>query len=186
LREWRHETPRRNPKSSEGLVLKKLLAGLAAGLTVLVAPLAQAEGKVTVFAAASLKNALDAVNAACEADVGELATVSYAASSALARQIEEGAPADVYMSADRDWMKYLSDKSLIKADTETRLLGNSIVLIAPADSSASIESGQNFDLAGLLGDERLAMANVDAVPAGKYSKAALESLGVWASVEGKV
>ncbi len=167
-------------------MLKKLLAGLAAGLTVLVAPLAQAEGKVTVFAAASLKNALDAVNAACEADVGELATVSYAASSALARQIEEGAPADVYMSADRDWMKYLSDKSLIKADTETRLLGNSIVLIAPADSSASIEIGQNFDLAGLLGDERLAMANVDAVPAGKYSKAALESLGVWASVEGKV
>jgi molybdate transport system substrate-binding protein len=149
-------------------------------------PSALAQEKVTVFAAASLKNALDAVNAACEADVGEAATVSYAASSALAKQIEEGAPADVFMSADLDWMKYLSDKNLIKADTETKLLGNSIVLVAPADSSASVEIGANFDLASLLGDGRLAMANVDAVPAGKYGKASLESLGVWASVEGKV
>jgi molybdate transport system substrate-binding protein len=149
-------------------------------------PSALAQEKVTVFAAASLKNALDGVNAACEADVGEAATVSYAASSALAKQIEEGAPADVFMSADLDWMKYLSDKNLIKADTETKLLGNSIVLVAPADSSASVEIGANFDLASLLGDGRLAMANVDAVPAGKYGKASLESLGVWASVEGKV
>ena len=168
-------------------MLKKLLAGLvAAGLTMLIASVTQAEEKVTVFAAASLKNALDAVNAACEADVGELATVSYAASSALARQIEQGAPADVFMSADLDWMKYLSDRSLIKADTETRLLGNSIVLVAPADSKVEATIAADFDLAGLLGDGRLAMANVDAVPAGKYGKAALESLGVWASVEGKV
>ncbi len=149
-------------------------------------PSALAQEKVTVFAAASLKNALDAVNAACEADVGEAATVSYAASSALAKQIEEGAPADVFMSADLDWMKYLSDKNLIKANTETKLLGNSIVLVAPADSSAAVEVGPNFDLAGALGDGRLAMANVDSVPAGKYGKASLESLGVWASVEGKV
>ncbi|RLP22523.1 molybdate ABC transporter substrate-binding protein [Mesorhizobium sp. YM1C-6-2] len=147
---------------------------------------AVAQEKVTVFAAASLKNALDAVNTACEADVGEQATVSYAASSALAKQIEEGAPADVFMSADLDWMKYLSDKNLIKADTETKLLGNSIVLVAPADSKIEAKIEKGFDLAGLLGDGRLAMANVDAVPAGKYGKASLESLGAWASVEGKV
>ncbi len=107
---------------------------------------------MTVFAAASLKNALDAVNAACEAEVGEAATVSYAASSALAKQIEEGAPADVFMSADLDWMKYLSDKNLIKTDTETKLLGNQIVLVAPADSTVTTIVGPNFDLAGLLGD----------------------------------
>lgn len=145
-----------------------------------------AQERVTVFAAASLKNALDAVNAACEADVGEQATVSYAASSALAKQIEEGAPADVFMSADLDWMKYLADKNHIKADTETKLLGNSIVLIAPADSKAETKIEKGFDLAGLLGDGRLAMGDVKAVPAGKYGKAALESLGVWASVADKV
>lgn len=165
------------------------LAVAAGGLAAMLlagAPGAVAQEKVTVFAAASLKNALDAVNAACEADVGEQATVSYAASSALAKQIEEGAPADVFMSADLDWMKYLADKNLIKADTETRLLGNSIVLVAPADSKAEATIEKGFDLAGLVGDGKLAMANVDSVPAGKYGKASLEALGVWASVEGKV
>jgi molybdate transport system substrate-binding protein len=149
-------------------------------------PAAFAEETVTVFAAASLKNALDSINGACEADVGEKATISYAASSALARQIEQGAPADVFISADLDWMMYLDDKKLINKDTETHLLGNSIVLVAPADSTAVVEIAPDFDLARLLGDGRLAMANVDAVPAGKYGKAALEKLGVWASVEGKV
>lgn len=162
------------------------LTAAIGGLAMLLATGAQADDRLTVFAAASLKDALDAVNTACEAEVGELATVSYAASSALAKQIEEGAPADVFMSADLDWMKYLADKDLIKADTETQLLGNSIVLIAPADSSASTEIGPNFDLAGLLGDGKLAMANVDSVPAGKYGKASLEALGVWSSVQGSV
>jgi len=145
-----------------------------------------AEDTVTVFAAASLKTALDEINAACEADVGEKATISYAASSALAKQIEQGAPADVFISADLAWMTYLSDKNLTRKDTETRLLGNSIVLIAPADSTAATTIAPNFDLAGLVGDGRLAMANVDAVPAGKYGRSALERLGVWSSVEGKV
>jgi molybdate transport system substrate-binding protein len=177
----------------ESFVLsRRLEAGLAAAIGgVAVVLLVGTSGmlaqeKVIVFAAASLKNALDAVNAACEADVGEAATVSYAASSALAKQIEEGAPADVFMSADLDWMKYLSDRNLIKADTETQLLGNGIVLVAPADSEVKATIAVNFDLAGLLGDGRLAMGDVKAVPAGKYGKAALESLGVWASVEGKV
>ncbi|MGE0500329.1 MAG: molybdate ABC transporter substrate-binding protein [Rhizobiaceae bacterium] len=152
----------------------------------LAASPAAAEERVTVFAAASLKNALDAVNAACEADVGEPATISYAASSALAKQIEQGAPADVFISADLDWMAYLSERNLTKKETETRLLGNSIVLVIPADSGARTEIAPGFDLAGVVGDGWLAMANVDAVPAGKYGKAALEHLGVWASVEGKV
>ena len=114
------------------------------------------------------------------------ATISYAASSALAKQIEEGAPADVFISADLDWMAYLSERGLVKKDTEVQLLGNRIVLVAPADSTAATEIAPGFDLAGLLGDGRLAMANVDAVPAGRYGKAALESLGVWESVADSV
>ena len=164
---------------------RRLIAHLFAISAFLVVPAVAQQGPV-VFAAASLKNALDAVNAACTSDVGGAAIISYAASSALAKQIEQGAPADIFFSADLDWMAYLSDRNLTKKDTETRLLGNRIVLIAPADSqaSATIESG--FDLAGLLGGGKLAMANVDSVPAGKYGKEALEKLGVWSSVEGEV
>jgi molybdate transport system substrate-binding protein len=166
------------------LAITSVLAG-ALALMAGASPL-MAQGKLTVFAAASLKNALDEVNAACAADVGEEATISYAGSSALAKQIEEGAPADVFISADLAWMAYLSDRNLTKKDTELELLGNRIVLIAPADSTAAAEIAPGFDLAGLLGDGKLAMANVDAVPAGKYGKAALEKLGVWASVEADV
>lgn len=159
--------------------------GLAAMLMVVV-PAAYADNKVVVFAAASLKEGLDAVNKACEADVGEVATISYAASSALARQIESGAPADVFISADLDWMKYLSDRKLTKPETEMKLLGNQIVLVAPRDSKVETRIEKGFDLAGLVGDGKLAMGDVKAVPAGKYGKAALESLGVWSSVKGKV
>lgn len=147
---------------------------------------AQAADNVVVFAAASLKNALDGVNAAWKAETGKEATISYAASSALAKQIEAAAPADVFVSADLEWMKYLSDKKLIKSGTEVQLLRNRIVLIAPKDSSASITIAPNFALADLVGDGKLAMADVKAVPAGKYGRASLEALGVWASVEGKV
>ncbi len=144
---------------------------------------AAAQENVTIFAAASMKNALDAVAASW---IGGKATISYAASSALAKQIEEGAPADIFVSADLDWMKYLSDRNLTKKDTETRLLGNTIVLIAAADSAASAKLESGFDLAGLLAGGKLAMANVDSVPAGKYGKAALESLGIWNSVSASV
>lgn len=161
------------------------VAGLGA-LLIGAVPAAHAEDKVVVFAAASLKDALDGVNKACVADVGEAATISYAASSALAKQIEAGAPADVFISADLDWMKYISDKHLTKPATEVKLLGNQIVLVAPKDAKAQTTITKGFDLAGLIGDGKLAMGDVKAVPAGKYGKAALESLGVWASVEGKV
>jgi molybdate transport system substrate-binding protein len=167
-----------------GIRLAAAIASIAAIMFSVAA--SSAQEKIVVFAAASLKNALDAVNAACEADVGEQATISYAASSALAKQIEQGAPADIFISADLDWMKYLSDKKLTKQQTELKLLGNRIVLIAPNDSTAEADIAPNFDLAGLVGDGRLAMGNIKAVPAGKYGKAALERLGVWASVEAKV
>ena len=162
---------------------------LAAGLAAMLAaplPAALAQDTVTVFAAASLKNALDDINAAWKDETGKEATISYAGSSALARQIEEGAPADVFISADLAWMAYLSDRNLTRKDTEVELLGNRIVLIAPADSTAAIGIAPGFDLAGALGDERLAMANTDSVPAGKYGKAALEALGVWDAVSARV
>ena len=160
--------------------------GLAALISFGSAQSAIAGDNVTVFAAASLKNAMDAVNEACAVEVGGKATISYAGSSTLAKQIEQGAPADVFMSANLDWMTYLADRGLIREGTEVQLLGNSIVLIAPVDSTADIEIKTGFDLSGVLGDGRLAMANVDAVPAGKYGKAALETLGVWSAVESKV
>ncbi|WP_406873639.1 molybdate ABC transporter substrate-binding protein [Aminobacter sp. P9b] len=168
-----------------GLRLVAAAGGLAAMLSFGL-PSARADGDVVVFAAASLKNALDAVDAAWKAESGKSATASYAASSALSKQIEEGAPADVFISADLDWMKYLADKKLIKDGSDVKLLGNRIVLVAPKDSGAKAEIAPNFDLAALLGDGRLAMGDVKAVPAGKYGKAALEKLGVWSSVEGKI
>lgn len=147
---------------------------------------ASAAEKVTVFAAASLKNALDSITASWKTDAGKETAVSYAASSALAKQIEENAPADVFISADLDWMKKLSDAKLIKEGSEVQLLGNRIVLVAPKDSKAETKIEKGFDLAGLVGDGKLAMGDIKAVPAGKYGKMALESLGVWDKMEGKV
>lgn len=168
--------------SVAGMIAGGMVLALAAGLSVAHAD----DSKVTVFAAASMKNALDAVNKACATEVGEEATISYAASSALAKQIEEGAPADVFISADLDWMKYLHDKNLVKPDTEKQLLGNAIVLVAPKDSAAEAKLEKGFDLAGLLKGGKLAMGEVKSVPAGKYGKEALEKLGIWSSVEGSV
>jgi molybdate transport system substrate-binding protein len=142
--------------------------------------------KVTVFAAASMKNALDAINAEWAKESGNEATVSYAASSALAKQIEQGAPADIFISADLAWMDYVTEKKLIEAESRSNLLGNRIVLVAPADKAKPVDIKKDFDIAGLVGDGRLAMGAVDSVPAGKYGKAALEKLGVWSSVEKKV
>ncbi len=158
---------------------------IAAALAAVMLPLAisllpaSAADKVTVFAAASMKTALDSANKAW----GHEVTVSYAASSALAKQIESGAPADVFISADLDWMKYLSDRKLVKDDSRTNLLGNRIVLVAPKDVAKPVDIKPGFDLAGLLKGGKLAMGEPKSVPAGKYGKAALEKLGVWSSVE---
>lgn len=174
---------------TERRALLRFVGAAAATLWLSGMPFAQpaaAAEKVTIFAAASLKNALDAVNAAWQAEAGKETTVSYAASSALAKQIEAGAPADVFISADLAWMDYVAEKKLIKDDTRSNLLGNRIVLVAGSEHPAPIDIKQGFDLKGLLGDEKLAMGAVDSVPAGKYGKAALEKLGVWPSVEKNV
>jgi molybdate transport system substrate-binding protein len=142
--------------------------------------------EVVVFAAASLKNALDDIKTQYERDTGRHVAVSYAASSTLAKQIEAAAPADIFISADLDWMDYLAERKLIKPGSRVDLLGNSIVLIAPANSTASISIGPNFPLASRLGNGRLAMADPNAVPAGKYGKAALEKLGVWSAVADRI
>lgn len=136
-----------------------------------------------VFAAASLRNALDAVAARYHAETGHSVSISYAGSSALARQIEQAAPADIFISADLKWMDYLEGKKLIRSETRVTLLGNRLVLVAPKDSSVSIVIEPGMKLAEALGsDGRLAMAGTEAVPAGRYGKAALSHLGVWDSV----
>jgi molybdate transport system substrate-binding protein len=141
---------------------------------------------VTVFAAASLKEALDQNAKAYSAESGDRIVVSYAASSALARQIEAGAPADLFISADLDWMDYLEKRRLIRSDTRQNLLRNRLVLIAPAESSTSVSIEPGFPIAQLIGSGRLAMADPDTVPAGKYGKDALEALGVWKDVRARV
>jgi len=155
-------------------------------LLALVAAIPARAETITVFAAASLKDALDENVKAFEGKAGDKVVVSYAASSALAKQIEAGAPADLFISADLDWMDYLEQRKLIKTDTRRNLLRNRLALIAPADSKVSVDIVPGFPIAKLLGNGRLAMANPDAVPAGKYGKASLQALGVWKDVETKV
>jgi molybdate transport system substrate-binding protein len=146
-----------------------------------------AQEQITVFAAASLKNALDDVNAAFTKATGIKVVTSYEASSALAKQIEAGAPADVFISADLRWMDYVAEHKLIDPNTRANLLGNKLVLIAPTDSKlANVTIADGFDLAKLAGDGRIAVADVKAVPAGLYAKAALEKLGAWAAAEPKL
>jgi molybdate transport system substrate-binding protein len=170
----------------------RLLTRLVAGgvLAVSLAAFAYAPGArandVIVFAAASLKNALDDASHAFEGESGDAVKISYAASSALARQIESGAPADIFISADLDWMNYLDQKHLIKPGTRSNLLGNRLVLIAPATSKVIVDIKPGFSLLPALKGGRLAMADPTAVPAGKYGKAALEKLGAWAGVEDRL
>ncbi len=155
-------------------------------LLLLLAVLPVQAQDLTVFAAASLKEALDDVAVQFQRGHGHRVAVSYFASSALAKQIENGAPADIFISADLDWMDYVDQRKLIRAGTRINLLRNRLVLIAPAGSSTQIEIRAGFALDKLLGDGRLAMADPDSVPAGKYGRVALEKLGAWASVERKV
>jgi molybdate transport system substrate-binding protein len=147
---------------------------------------AGSSGPVIVFAAASLKNALDDASAAWQKESGAEVKTSYAASSALAKQIEQDAPAQIFISADEDWMNYVAAKGLIKPESRAALLGNKLVLVAPKDSTVSLKLEPGADLAAALGAGRLAVGNVDSVPAGKYGKAALEKLGLWAGVSGKL
>lgn len=159
---------------------------LAASLFGGAQPALAADKGPTVFAAASLKNALDAVAADWKEQTGREAVISFAATSALAKQIEQGAEADVFISADLAWMDYVAERKLIDPETRFDLLANEIVLIAPKDSDLTVDIAPDFPLAEALGDGRLAIAGVEAVPAGKYGKAALQSLGVWDGVKDKL
>src|SRR6478736_478830 len=150
-----------------------LLATTVLTLGAGTAPAAAQNRDILVFAAASLKNALDEAAAQWQRESGKKVVISYAASNTLIKQIEQVAPADMFISADLDWMDYGQQKGLIKPDTRSNLLGNRLVLIAPKDSNISANIQPGFDLAALLKGGRLAMGNVDAVPAGKYGKAPL-------------
>ena len=162
-------------------------AALASLSLALFAPSLQA-GPVTVFAAASLKTALDEVAAAYADETGAEMRPAFAGSSKLARQIQQGAPAQIFVSANPGWMDVLEKDGLLAAATRRDLLHNSIVLVAGpgADEGLSLAIGPALDLPAALGEGRLAMALVDAVPAGIYGKAALQSLGLWDGVADKV
>lgn len=166
---------------------RRMLPGLVTCLLALgvASPPAMA-ANVIVFAAASLKEALDVQARQFEASTGNKVIVSYGASNALARQIESGAPADAFIAADLDWMDHVEQRRLLVANSRFNLLGNSLVLIAPASSNVTLRIAPKFGLAAALGPDKLAMANPDSVPAGKYGRRALETLGVWSGVEKQV
>jgi molybdate transport system substrate-binding protein len=154
---------------------------LATFVALAFGPLAHA-ADVTVFAAASLTDALNKVGAAWQQKTGHTAAISFAASSVLARQIENSQGADVFISADTDWMDYLDKRGLILRETRRNLLGGHLVLIAPRDSKSALTIAPHFNLAGVLRGGRLAVADPESVPAGKYAKASLTALGVWSAV----
>jgi molybdate transport system substrate-binding protein len=169
--------------SRRGLIAAFALLVLGRADLVLAAP---PPGQVTVFAAASLKNALDEVAAKFTASSGSRVALSYAASSAIARQVEQGAPADIYVSADSDWMDYLAKRNLIVAASRRDLLTNHLALIAPADSAVRLRVGPGMPLAQALGPAgRLAVAGPE-VPAGRYARASLAVLGVADSVKDRL
>jgi molybdate transport system substrate-binding protein len=159
-----------------------LLLAATLGLAVQTGALRAQSNNLTIFAAA---NGLDAAVASYEKETGRRVGVSYASSSALAKQIEQGAPADLFLSADLDWMNYLQERNLIRPETRRNLLGNRLVLIAPKGEAKALDLTSE-SVARALGGGRFAIANVAAVPAGKYGKAALEHFGLWPELAGKL
>ncbi|MFV3129864.1 molybdate ABC transporter substrate-binding protein [Niveispirillum sp. KHB5.9] len=166
------------------MALSRISAFLVA-LSLLVAPAAGARD-ATIYAAASLKTAMDEVISVYKAQSGANATAAYAASSALAKQIEAGAPADIFISADQDWMDYLAKAGLVQADSRTTFLGNQLVLVMERSQAKRLTIDGNLDIVRLLDGKRLAVGDVNAVPAGKYAKAALTKLGLWDKVSDKL
>jgi molybdate transport system substrate-binding protein len=175
--------------TSKENTVRKLIGYLVLGLCVAMtsAPLrAQEAGKLLVFAASSLTEALTEVGDAYAKTGKPKPVFSFAASSAIARQIENGAPAGLFISADEEWMDYLAQRKLIVADSRRSFLGNTLVLIAPADRPLTLTIEPGFQLKRTLGTSKLAIADPTSVPAGRYTKAALQSLGVWTAVESNV
>lgn len=166
--------------------LRSLLCLLSLTVAMVVPP-ASAQTPLTVFAAASLKESLDEAAAAYQQASGTPVQVSYAASSALARQVEQGAPADVFFSADLEWMDYLQQRQLVDPAQRRNLLGNTLVLVAPATSRAKLDLRKPGALAAALGAQgRLAVGQTSSVPAGKYARAALQTLGQWDTVQARL
>jgi len=163
-----------------GMTLWLLLFGLASSAAQTDKP------AIIVFAAASLTNALQEVGDGFTKDSSIPVKFSFAASSALARQIENGAPADVFFSADLEWMDYLQSRTLIQIPTRHDVLANQLVLVAPADSKIVLKIGPHFALAKTLGTGRLATGDPDSVPVGRYAREALTKLGVWNEVEARL
>ena len=156
-------------------------------LTCITLPAGAKAESITVFAAASTTNAITDIAQLYKESHPIKVLLSFASSSTLAKQIEQGAPADIYLSANPKWMNYLEEKKAIVVDSRTNLLGNRIVLIAPAQSTIDkLVVNSHLDLAGLLGDGRLAMGDPDHVPAGMYGKKAMESLGLWDQIKEKI
>jgi molybdate transport system substrate-binding protein len=156
-------------------------------LCLVLAPLTAQAQPLTVFAAASLTDAMKDIDAQWQKDGHKPLSLSFAASSTLARQIEQGAPANIFASADEKWMDYLAQKSLIAADTRKDLLGNDLVLVVPANKPQHVAIGPGFNLAKLLGpDGRLAVGDPAHVPAGIYAQQALKKLGLWDSVSSRL
>lgn len=172
-----HLSPLRSPLSVLVLLASLLVPGIAR---------AQDGPGLTVFAAASLKESLDEAAAAYQKQTGVPVRVSYAASSALARQIEQGAPADVFFSADLEWMDYLQQRDRLDVATRRALLGNRLVLVAPKASKARVDLKRPATFLAALGDGRLAVGQTQTVPAGKYAKASLESLSLWNGVKARL
>jgi molybdate transport system substrate-binding protein len=167
-------------------ILRRSIAALAVFLVAAAAPAAEERQAILVFGAASLANVLDEMGQAYTARSHVPVKGAYAASSVLAKQIEAGAPADVFFSADTDWVDYLDQHKLLQRDSRRNLLGNRLVLIAPVASRVQVRIAPRFDLAGALGDGKLATGDPDSVPVGKYAQAALTKLGVWDQLTGKL
>jgi molybdate transport system substrate-binding protein len=168
-------------------VIRRLFLALAALFAASTLAYAQpAEQPVRVFAAASLTDVLGELGAAYEAAGHARPVFNFAASSVLARQIDQGANADLFISADEPWMDYLAERRLIETGTRVSFLSNKLVLIAPRSAPLNLRIAYGFDLHGALSGNKLAMADPDSVPAGRYGRAALQNLGVWTSVAGDV
>lgn len=159
---------------------------LAALLLALAASLPACADRVMVFAAASLADALEGCARAFEGRSGHKVVVSYAASNALARQVEAGAPAELFISADTDWIDHVEAKGLAERGSRRNLLGNELVLIAPSGSNVQLRLVPGVDISAALGDRRIALANPEAVPAGKYAKAAFSALQAWDAIRGRI
>lgn len=168
------------------ILIKMAFSIVLLGAAAVPDAMAKSHVQVMVFAAASVKDALDVLVKRFAGREAAKVVVSYAASSALARHIENGAPADLYISADNDWMDYLDRRMFLRAGTRSNLVSNHLVLIAPVSSQVVLVIKPAFPLAAALGDGRLAMADPDSVPAGKYGKAALQALGVWRGVSSRL